>query len=410
MANIIITTHWTGGDVYPIINLGKELLKYGHKITLFSHCIYKQTAINYGMEFVAWDNLKEWKELEILISGAMDPIINRKDYLNFINNYLSTEKYRKEYKKLIPYLKHENTIIMGRHGSSIAAYLAAEKYNIPVISIILTPSYLNQIQLDDDAFKDIFVSPVNELRKEIGLKPVPDWTTWICSSNMHIALWPDWFHNVNQKWIKNIKAIGFPFLKDKENYNLPSDFIDFMKDGIKPVLISAGTSKTMPKTLYFESVKACEQLGIKAILASQHDEYVPENLPDHIKHFKFLDFNITMPYMKAIIYHGGMGTLNCAMCNGIPQIVLGYGVDRPLNGMLIEKLGVGFFLPFVLWKASYIKSRLCDLSSEKIINQCSSIKEKINSTEQGKDLQEIICRLLSNKSIIKQKDATLIKL
>jgi len=32
MANIVITTHWTDGDVLPFIKIGSELRKRGHRV------------------------------------------------------------------------------------------------------------------------------------------------------------------------------------------------------------------------------------------------------------------------------------------------------------------------------------------------------------------------------------------
>jgi len=38
MANVVMTTHWTGGDVYPFIRIGSALnQRYGHKVTLVTH-------------------------------------------------------------------------------------------------------------------------------------------------------------------------------------------------------------------------------------------------------------------------------------------------------------------------------------------------------------------------------------
>jgi len=50
MANILIATHWTGGDVYPFIRIGKALKRRGHDVTIFTHCIYKNIVEQDGMK------------------------------------------------------------------------------------------------------------------------------------------------------------------------------------------------------------------------------------------------------------------------------------------------------------------------------------------------------------------------
>ena len=55
MANIILLTQGTGGDLHPLIGIGGELLARGHAVTVVTNCRFAETVRSYGMEFAPLD-------------------------------------------------------------------------------------------------------------------------------------------------------------------------------------------------------------------------------------------------------------------------------------------------------------------------------------------------------------------
>ena len=64
MANILFLTHWTDGDVLPFFKIGRLLKTYGHEITIFTHCVFEDTAKKYGFHFVPIDSQAEYLEMQ----------------------------------------------------------------------------------------------------------------------------------------------------------------------------------------------------------------------------------------------------------------------------------------------------------------------------------------------------------
>jgi hypothetical protein len=85
-----------------------------------------------------------------------------------------------------------------------------------------------------------------------------------------------------------------------------------------------------------------------------------------------------MPYMGAVIHHGGLGTLSNALAAGIPQLVLAVGGDRPDNGLRLQKLGVGEFLPRSQWQPDIIADTLSRLvASPSTREHCQDVSRRV---------------------------------
>jgi UDP:flavonoid glycosyltransferase YjiC (YdhE family) len=328
---------------------------------------------------------------------GLDPLVDTEGYLKFCQKYLTNENYLREYRKLEPFCvaANQNTVILARHGSNTAALLASEQYNIPVLSVVIAPSYLTQLMVDENVFGKLLTSNVNDLRSQLGLPPVQSWVSWICSPKRSIALWPEWFFDIDPGIPLNISAVGFPLWEKPNSDDIPDTLKDFLNGKEPPVLITGGTSKSVSKAFYEVSAEACAISGQKALLVTQHEDLVPQRLPENVKWFGFLNLGEVFQYCKAVIHHGGIGTLSEALKAGVPQLALAYKVDRPFNGSLIEKLQVGEFFPLVKWRPGLIAEALNRITTSEIIGKncrkfASKIKENNITANISKILEETI--------------------
>ena len=96
MANVILVTHWTGGDVYPFIRLGKLLRIEGHDVTILTHCVYEEKAKAAGLRFLPVDTMEEYKDLNRDLSMLADPIGRKDEYLRFHSLYHGKERLLRE--------------------------------------------------------------------------------------------------------------------------------------------------------------------------------------------------------------------------------------------------------------------------------------------------------------------------
>jgi glycosyltransferase (activator-dependent family) len=67
-------------------------------------------------------------------------------------------------------------------------------------------------------------------------------------------------------------------------------------------------------------------------------------LPDNVHAVGFVPLNALLPHCTAAVNHGGFGSLNSALINGLPQLVIPEFFDAPAKGRRIAALGAGITL------------------------------------------------------------------
>jgi hypothetical protein len=81
--------------------------------------------------------------------------------------------------------------------------------------------------------------------------------------------------------------------------------------------------------------------------------------------------------MGVLVNHGGIGTVSEAIFSGLPQLVLPYHVDRPLNASIVVKLGLGSALPASRWTPSAIAEQLTRLLEPKMRQTCQEFARTV---------------------------------
>jgi rhamnosyltransferase subunit B len=80
-----------------------------------------------------------------------------------------------------------------------------------------------------------------------------------------------------------------------------------------------------------------------------------------------------LQYVRAVIHHGGIGTLNQALAAAVPQLVLAFGHDRPDNGARLQRLGVGECLPPAHWRPGPVAEALRRLWDPRVQERCNHL-------------------------------------
>lgn len=382
MSNCILVTHWTGGDVYPFIRLGKLLRKEGHKVTVVTHCVYENAVLEAGLGFEAVDTPKEYENINRDMHMLADPIGNRTDYINFHLFYHGRERLLREV-KIIENLCDDDTVIIARYRSSISGMLAAEKHGLRYASLILAPNYFSHMELHNELFGKDFCSEINSARAELGLIPIGDWREWLFSPSCIMCGWPEWFAQPDETWPDSATPIGYIRESDeKEDIFLsenPSDVEEMIAkataDNKKIAIITGGSSRMVRHDFYDVAIKACIEAGVYAFVVTPYEEYIPQNLPESIKHVKNVSLRKLMEKADLVIHHGGMGTINEATDAAKPQIIMPHLTDGPDNADRLAKLGSAKKFPPKMWTVSYIAAAVTEMLTEEKAELCEHYRQ-----------------------------------
>ena len=385
MGNVVLVTHWLDGDVIPFVRVGKELKERGHHVTLITHCHFEKMAREAGIAFEPLDTPKEYQELVDSMNGDMvereselDEVAKEKKK-EFDRKHESFEVRMKEYNKILKCCDAKDTVVLCKNRSSIAAYMVAEKLHLPLAQVMMNPTEILSSLAYDKLYPTKEVPLCNRLRQEVGLPPITTWLQWESSSKMTLAFWPEWYEKPNENWPRPVEAVGFPIEEGKEHVKreIPEEVKKWLAENEKPLLISGGTTKLINPLFYPLSLESCEILQRPTIVLTKYPELLPDKLPKNAIWCDFLPLDEIMPYLGAIIHHGGMGTLSGALRAGVPQMILPCYVDRPYNAALIKELGVGDFLHAIKWDAPSIAKATESLLNSSVREKCKNYSQKM---------------------------------
>ena len=373
MADIILTTLGSAGDVFPFLHIGSRLKARGHHVTLLSHCHYRSLAENAGLEFDALDSPKEYSRFL-----ADEPLLNTPPGVAEFLRRHSLPKVLAEYNLIRERCRLNNTVLVSRDLFDTAARIAAEKLQIRLLHVFFAPSQVATWKIRVELFIHAFAADINQFRARLYLLPVSDWYSWLSYSDCSIALWPDWFAAPNSTWPSGLLPVGFMADSEPEEAELSEEVQSIISAGTPPVLITGGTGMYLGSEFYTAAAEACRLLDRRAILVTPFEEQVPKCLPDSVRRFRYLPFSKLMPQLEAIIHHGGRGTLSCAAAAGIPQVILAMGADRPDNALRLQTLGVASYLPTPGWTPNLVAAALGRLiGSSAVKRRCRELADRL---------------------------------
>lgn len=356
---ILLNAVGSHGDVLPLIAMGRELLRRGHRPHLFANGAFEAMAQEAGLPFSATGAADDLARLLKNRDGS-DP---RKGMSLMASVVM--QGIRQTYPLLCREYEPGETIAVGT-SLAWATRLLSETHVAPVVVVHLAPSWFRSEHVApslgpighlaraprwvkrwafagmDKRFLDpLFTAPLNRLRAELGLAPVRrSFHMWIHQVDAVLGMFPDWFAVRQADWPPQLQLMGFPLHDQGNAAALPDAVLAFLAAGKAPVLVTAGTATQAQSAFFDASIQACQRSGRRAILMTQDATQLPPTLPAGMAHFPYVPFQLLLPRVAALIHHGGIGTTSQAMRAGVPQLIRPMGFDQFDNALRAVQLGV----------------------------------------------------------------------
>jgi UDP:flavonoid glycosyltransferase YjiC (YdhE family) len=86
---------------------------------------------------------------------------------------------------------------------------------------------------------------------------------------------------------------------------------------------------------------ACAQLGERALVCSGSTDFSNVAHSEHVKVVGVVNYAAIFPACRAVVHHGGAGTLAAALRAGVPQLILWTLPDQPFFAAQLKRLKVG---------------------------------------------------------------------
>jgi UDP:flavonoid glycosyltransferase YjiC (YdhE family) len=288
-----------------------------------------------------------------------------------------------------------DTLLFVRHMGGFAARLAAERAGTPLGCVFTAPSQAESFPLSTAFEQHVLGEEFNEQRGIAGLPAIANWETWHAGPQRFFGCWPAWFAQPSARWPQPFTNLGFAYDDRVETGPLDANLRALLRE--RPVLITAGTGFWQHgRKFYAAATEACLAANMPALLICPHDEMLPRDPGKGIHWFgELLPLGSVLPQVSLVIHHGGAGTSAHAMRNGVPQVILAAGGDRPDNARRIEQLRIGVWLPLPRWQPGAIQEAIHGmLSSSETARACARIRQLMETDGLADGLQAIheMCR------------------
>jgi UDP:flavonoid glycosyltransferase YjiC (YdhE family) len=413
--NILLAPVGSHGDVHPFCGIGREMLRRGHRVTMFTNGAFEPLARRVGLEFVPVGTAEQFRQI-VGDPELWHPTKGWKKVFNSIWE-LTPLQYDALRERLVP----GDTVIVGA-SLAFGARVLQDELGVPTASVHLQPSIIRSAYAppktpgtpplgwaprwfrrafynfaDRVVLDPVIGKPLNAFRATKGLPPVK-WVVrdWWHSPELVIGLFPEWFAAPQPDWPRQMKLTGFPLFDEKGLEPLPADLRRFLESGEKPVAFTPGSAMTHGREFFEAAAEACGILGRRGILLTRHAEQVPARLPPGVIHVSYAPFSELLPRCAALVHHGGIGTMSQALAAGVPQLIQPMSHDQPDNAERVRRLGVGAELTVKKFQGPRVAETLRGLiESADVAAKCRAVAERfVNARpiEQTCDLIEGLVR------------------
>ncbi|MEL6911129.1 MAG: glycosyltransferase [Cyanobacteria bacterium J06598_4] len=399
MSKITFLAIGSRGDVNPACILGRGLKDAGYQVCIATHDRFRSFVFDSGLEFAQ-------------IAGDYKQLLNSEAGLDTLEGkggfrLISDDLLYQQLEDSLSACK-DSDLIVG-FPLSLFGYHIAEALNIRFLEM----SYFPLVATQDFPFlqfgesKSGFLSRLNPLsyklaelllwnsdrqvinsfRQKLGLSKMPyrgvAYRRDIPANLAEIPIIHYFSSTVIPRpadWSDSAHITGY-LVPQKTDYQPDAQLLDFIDRGEQPIYIGFGSMAARESANITRIiVEALQQTNLRAILLSGWANLGKVDLPDNIYLLEeYVPFDWLFSHMKAVVHHGGSGTVALGLHAGIPQMIIPFFADQPGWGKKLEVLGVA--PPFI---------PIADLTTEKL---AASLTTVTTNSKMQQNAREIAARL-----------------
>ena len=355
----------SSGDIYPFVWLGRGLASLGHEVVVVVHRPFDRTIEAAGLRTLRYGTDEDFEQ-----------IMRHPDLWHPRRGFeLIALLAPRLYPEIVSRVKEEiapgRTLLVGA-GIAFGARIAAEAFEAPLVTVQLQPAvfleprgspgaaggngerfrkaprWLRRMLYRVGYFRTdrLGAGSINAYRSELGLHhPVRHIMRdyWMSSFKV-LALFPEWYGPKQSDWPPQTVVTRFPLYDDRNQLPVSEDLAVFLDTGDAPVLFTPGSANLQARRFFDVGLEACRRLSFRALFVTRYPEQIPAALPPGIRHVAYVPFGQVLPRCKALVHHGGIGTVAQGLAAGVPQFVMAMSHDQPDNGYRLARLGVGVYV------------------------------------------------------------------
>jgi sterol 3beta-glucosyltransferase len=388
------------GDVQPFVALALGLLDRGHRVTLMAHENFKAFVEGYQIDFhplpgSVEEMLYSPKGRKVLRSG------NMLVFMHFVNKEVSKNQDRVNEALFSGAQKAEVfvTSVLGMIWIDAIAGASGKPYATVQLSFPTTPTTeFPCVLLDffdfpvynrftyrvfDFLYTKDNIKKLNRFRQSLGLPKAkgPLLKNTGDAKTPHLYALSPSFLPRPADWEDRARITGFIHLPAKRREQnpldggIPAELQCFLEAGEKPIYIGFG-SIPVPDPARFTRVlhELLAETDYRFIFCQGWSKI--DGLAEHPRLLVLTTANHDwlFPRCRAVITHGGIGTVAAALRANAPMIVASIFADQPWWGKRVERGGLGVHLPFKQWSKEKLLAAIRQ-------TETADIRHRVTNTE-----------------------------
>jgi UDP:flavonoid glycosyltransferase YjiC (YdhE family) len=120
------------------------------------------------------------------------------------------------------------------------------------------------------------------------------------------------------------------------------EVVSWIRQGTPPIFFGFGSVPIgSPADTVAMIASACARLGERAIVGAGGSDFGDAAQFDHVKVVGQVNYATIFPMCRAVVHHGGAGTLAACLRAGVPQLVLWTLPDQPFFAAQLKRMKVG---------------------------------------------------------------------
>jgi UDP:flavonoid glycosyltransferase YjiC (YdhE family) len=183
----------------------------------------------------------------------------------------------------------------------------------------------------------------HDLRAELGLTPVKDDPLWEGQHSpvRSLGLFPMVLGEPQPDWPPQARVTGFPFFRPP-HHSLDPALRQFLENGEPPIVFTLGTTAVNdPGSFFEESQAVVRRLGQRAMFfVGGGRKETCEDFSGDVISVSYAPHDLVLPFARAVVHPGGIGTLSESLLAGKPMLIMPYGHDQADNAWRASRLGV----------------------------------------------------------------------
>lgn len=120
------------------------------------------------------------------------------------------------------------------------------------------------------------------------------------------------------------------------------ELLAWMADGTPPIYFGFGSMPVEDPAAAIEMIAAvCAELGERAVISTGVWDVAGTPVDDHVRLVGAVNHSKVFPACRAVVHHGGAGTVAASVRSGVPTVVLWVSADQPVWAGKVNRLKVG---------------------------------------------------------------------